>query len=294
MEFDYFYPEQADQYAFYRIPRRLFTDNRFKELTAEAKILYGLMLDRVSLSLKNMWIDECRRVYIIFTLQEVMETLNCGDRKATRLMVELEKCGLIERKRQGLGKPSLIYVKNFNSGVPSEERFKTRQNDDSGIDHLESLDSSEQRGTNTNKNYIDCSNTNPILSSGRMDRDEVLEREEMMQYFVAQLDYEYLLQDFPYDHDRLQEILELLVDTCCSKRKMIRIAGDDKPNGVVKSQLMKLGREHIQYVMKCVGENSTKVFNTKQYLLAALYNAPLTISHFYQSWVQNDMANGLI
>ena len=83
LQFDYFYPEQADQYAFYRIPRRLFTDNNFKELTAEAKILYGLMLDRVSLSLKNMWIDKSCRVYIIFTLKEVMDTLNCGDKKAT-------------------------------------------------------------------------------------------------------------------------------------------------------------------------------------------------------------------
>lgn len=71
LQFDYFYPEQADQYAFYRIPRRLFTDSNFKELTTEAKILYGLMLDRVSLSLKNMWIDKNRRVYIIFTLKEV-------------------------------------------------------------------------------------------------------------------------------------------------------------------------------------------------------------------------------
>ena len=155
MQFDYFYPEQADQYAFYRIPRRLFTDNNFKELTAEAKILYGLMLDRVSLSLKNMWIDKSRRVYIIFTLKEVMDTLNCGDKKATRLMGELEKCGLIERDRRGLGKPNLIYVKNFNSGVPPNERLQTRQNDDSGVGNMEIQDSSEQRGTNTNKNYID-------------------------------------------------------------------------------------------------------------------------------------------
>ena len=164
MQFDYFYPEQADQYAFYRIPRRLFTDNNFKELTAEAKILYGLMLDRVSLSLKNMWIDKSRRVYIIFTLKEVMDTLNCGDKKATRLMGELEKCGLIERDRRGLGKPNLIYVKNFNSGVPPNERFQTRQNYDSGVGNMETQGSSEQRGTNTNKNYIDESNTNPILN----------------------------------------------------------------------------------------------------------------------------------
>ncbi len=294
MQFDYFYPEQADQYAFYRIPKRLFTDSRFKELTAEAKILYGLMLDRVSLSLKNVWIDEYRHIYIIFTLEEVMETLNCGDKKATRLMVELEKSGLIERKRQGLGKPSLIYVKNFNSDVPSNERFKTRQNDDSGVVSIEIQESSEQRRTNTNQNYINDSNTNQIKSFREQGVDMMLEREEMMQYFIAKLDYEYLLDDYPYDYDRLKEILDLLVETCCSNRKMIRIAGDDKPKEVVKSQLMKLGREHIQYVMKCIGENNTKVFNTKQYILAALYNAPFTISHFYQSWVNNDMAKGLI
>ncbi len=294
MEFDYFYPEQVDQYAFYRIPRRLFTDSRFKDLTAEAKILYGLMLDRVSLSLKNMWVDECKHVYIIFTLQEIMEMLNCGDKKATRLMVELDNCGLIERKRQGLGKPSLIYVKNFNSGASSEERFKTRQNDDSGLVKMENQDSSKQRGTNTNQNYIENSNTNPIKSSVRKERNDMLEREEMMQYFLANLEYESLLEEYPHEQDRLEEILELLVDTCCSNRKMIRIAGDDKPKNVVKGQLMKLERDHIQYVMKCVGENSTKVFNTKQYVLAALYNAPLTISHFYQSWVNNDRANGLI
>ena len=128
MQFDYFYPEQADQYAFYRIPRRLFTDNNFKELTAEAKML------------------------------------NCGDKKATRLMGELEKCSLIERDRRGLGKPNLIYVKNFNSGVPPNERFQTRQNYDSGVGNMETQGSSEQRGTNTNKNYIDESNTNPILN----------------------------------------------------------------------------------------------------------------------------------
>lgn len=143
MQFDYFYLEQADQYAFCRIPRRLFSDSNFKELTAEAKILYGLMLDRVSLSLKNMWIDKNRRVYIIFTLKEVMETLNCGDKKAPRLMGELEKYGLIEKDRRGLGKPNLIYVKNFNSGVPPNERFQTCQNDDSGVGNMEIQDSSE-------------------------------------------------------------------------------------------------------------------------------------------------------
>ena len=296
MQFDYFYPEQADQYAFYRIPKLLISDSRFQGLSSDAKLLYGLLLDRVSLSLKNKWIDKKRRVYIIFTLKEVMDTLKCGDRKATRLMVELEKCGLIERERQGLGKPNLIYVKNFASGVPPNERFKTRQNDDSGIDNMENLDSSKQRGTNTNQNYIDDSDTYPILSSEekRTERNSVDEWITMEQYFRSQLDFDYLLQDYPLEQESLEEILNLLVEVCCSNRKMIRIAGDDKPKEVVKSRLMKLDRSHIQYVMKCLDENETKVRNMKQYVLATLYNAPLTISNFHKSWVNYDMANGLI
>lgn len=100
------------------------------------------MLDRVSLSLKNMWIDKSRRVYIIFTLKEVMDTLNCGDKKATRLMGELEKCGLIERDRRGLGKPNLIYVKNFQFWSTAKwNEFQTRQNDDSGVGNMEIQDS---------------------------------------------------------------------------------------------------------------------------------------------------------
>ena len=142
-----------------------------------------------------MWIDKKRRVYIIFTLKEVMDTLNCGDKKATRLMGELKKCGLIERDRRGLGKPNLIYVKNFNSGVPPNERFQTRQNDDSGVGNMEIQDSSEQRGTNTNKNYIDESNTNLILSSEEKGTEvnEVNEWTIMYQYFWRQLDIEYIM-----------------------------------------------------------------------------------------------------
>lgn len=114
MQYDYFYGVQAEQFTFYRIPKALFTDTQFKDLSTDAKVLYGILLDRMSLSLKNNWLDEQNRVYIIFTLEEIMESLNCANQKATRLMVELEKkVGLIERKHQGLGKPCLIYVKNF-------------------------------------------------------------------------------------------------------------------------------------------------------------------------------------
>ena len=111
---DYIYSEQVSQYAYYRIPKILFTDDRYRDTSTDAKVLYGLLLDRVSLSIKNKWVDDQNRVFIIFSLADVQESLNCGPQKATALFRELEKkAGLIERKRQGLGKPNLIYVKNF-------------------------------------------------------------------------------------------------------------------------------------------------------------------------------------
>lgn len=116
--YDYFYGHQAEQFAFYRIPKILFTDPQFRSLSAESKILYGILLDRMSLSVKNGWLDEQGRVYIIFRLEEIMMALGSADKKATRLMTELEKnAGLIERKRRGLGKPNIIYVKNFISSA---------------------------------------------------------------------------------------------------------------------------------------------------------------------------------
>ena len=118
MQYEYFYGAQAEQFSFYRIPKALLTEPNFRELSTDAKVLYGILLDRMSLSLKNQWLDAQNKVYIIFTVEEIMDALNCANQKATRLMVELEKqAGLIERKRQGLGRPNLIYVKNFAATI---------------------------------------------------------------------------------------------------------------------------------------------------------------------------------
>lgn len=121
MQYEYFYGAQAEQFSFYRIPKALFTEPNFRGLSTDAKVLYGILLDRMSLSLKNQWLDAQNKVYIIFTVEEIMDALNCANQKATRLMVELEKqAGLIEHKRQGLGRPNLIYVKNFAATINSK------------------------------------------------------------------------------------------------------------------------------------------------------------------------------
>ena len=120
---DFFYGEQANLFSFYRLPKALFTSRRFEDVSVEAKVLYGFLLDRMGLSAKNGWKDEEGRVYIIFTVEAIMEHLGCSNKKAVGLLRELdEKADLIERRRQGLGRPSLIYVKNFIEAP--EERFK--------------------------------------------------------------------------------------------------------------------------------------------------------------------------
>ena len=123
----YFYGPQAEQFTFYHIPKALFTDPAYRGISTDAKVLYGLLLDRMSLSARNDWLDEQGRVYIVFTVEEIIENLACGNKKAVGPLRELEtEAGLIERKRQGLGKPNLIYVKNFIEG-----NFLTCQKDTS-------------------------------------------------------------------------------------------------------------------------------------------------------------------
>lgn len=288
MKYDYFYEEQSEQFVFYKVPKVLCTEEEFRKLSSDAKLLYGLLLDRVSLSQKNGWIDEEGRIYVVYTIENVMYSLNCADKKATRLMVELEKHGLIERRLQGQGKPAVIYVKNFIH--PSEQRFKTRQNNDSGLVKVTIQDSSKQRCNNTEFNNTDYSETNHILSvDGDMD-----ERESYRQYFIDQLEIQLLKQQNPYQSRELDEILDLLVDTVCSKSRTIRVAGDRKSLAVVKSQFMKLDNSHIQYVLDCMEKNGAEVRNIKQYLLAMLYNAPLTINNYYTAMFNNDRANGRI
>ena len=284
MKYDYFYEEQAEQFVFYRVPKVLCTEDEYKNLSADAKLLYGLLLDRVSLSQKNGWVDGQGRIYVIFTLKQVMKSLCCADKKATRLLLELEEVGLIERKRQG--KPTLIYVKNFIRS--SIGRAKTRQNNDSGVVKTTNQDPSKQRCNNTDINNTEYNKTNLICS------DKEDERTAYTQYFYKQLEMEFLVEKYPYQEAELKELFELIIDTVCSGRSSMQIAGDIKPLAVVRSQFMKLESSHIEYVMGCLLENTSKVRNMKQYLLSALYNAPLTMNNYYQAMYNNDRACGEI
>lgn len=136
LKFDYYYGIEAEQFSFYRVPRMLIKDERFKDLSSDAKLLYGLMLDRMSLSIRNGWLDEENRAYIHYTIENIMEDFGCAKATATKMLTELDGkkgIGLIEKKRQGLGRPDIIYVKNFaamESENETDEDEKTAGNTD--------------------------------------------------------------------------------------------------------------------------------------------------------------------
>ena len=201
-------------------------------MSTDAKTLYGILLDRMGLSVKNGWLDEQGRVYIIFPVQEVMDALGCADNKATKLFRELEKFGLIERKRRGLGKPNLIYVKNF-----ADPRCRNRGKNDSGNADSGEQDAAKSRGNKTEWNKTEGSEPDPFSSDAE---DESDERTRLEAYFMQSLEVDLLLRACPDEEDTIHQIVNLLVDTCSSKRRMLRVAGDDKPAEVVRSRFMKL------------------------------------------------------
>ena len=283
MTLDYFYGQSGELFSYFRIPKALFQDSRFRKLSTDARTLYGILLDRMSLSAKNGWLDEQGRVYIIYTVREVQESLCCAEHKAVKLFRELEQADLIERKRRGLGRPSLIFVKNFSTGV-SKMHLLNCANSNSGAVQNAVQEQPKPQCNKTDKNKTERNKPDPIHSGNF--------REQLEEYFYQALEVELLLRLHPDDEDTIHQIVDLLVDTCSTKRKMLRIAGDDKPSEVVRSRLKKLNADHIRFVLGCLAETTVPVRNMKQYLLASLYNAPTTMSLYYQNKTNHDFARG--
>ena len=331
LELAYFYGSEAEQYSFYRIPKVLLTDHRYKSVSMEAKVLYGLMLDRMGLSVRNGWLDSEGRVYIYFTLEDALAMLGCGKDKAVRLFKELDKSGgigLIERRKQGQGKPTRIYVKNFTlppdpekctpSQAPEEPPAQTSEKPKSGLlgasevltseipksALLESRspDCGKSAANKTDKNKTELSDTElsiyppvPAPSPPRRQmgvRDRIEQMDTYRALIHENICYGELLQDHPYDADLIDGYVELMVEVCCTGRETVRVNQDDIPAAVVRSRFLKLDREHILYVMESMQRNTTQVVNVRAYTLSALYNAPVTIGQYYTSQVSHDMAQG--
>ena len=201
--FDYFYGQSGEVFSYFRVPKILFRDIKFKDLSTDAKTLYGILLDRMGLSVKNGWLDEQGRVYIIFPVQEVMDALGCADNKATKLFRELEKFGLIERKRRGLGKPNLIYVKNF-----ADPRCRNRGKNGSGAADSAQPEAAKSRGNKTEWNKTEGSEPDPFSSGAE---DEPDERTRLEAYFMQSLEVDLLLRICPDEEDTIDQIVNVNV-----------------------------------------------------------------------------------
>ena len=293
-ELDYFRREHAQYYAYYRVPKLLFTHDYYREISTEAKILYSILLDRMQLSLKKQWFDEEGRVYIYYTIQEIMEVLGCGNQKAVSLLKELDAehgIGLIEKKRQGLGKPNALYIKNFASILSDEKGIflcpEKCENHTSGNVNATSFEMCKSQGNNTDDSNTDSSETD---QSYQRRYDKSLTTSDFISLVKDNVDYSILYHDYPGDREMIDELIILAADILSMPdQASVRISGVERPVHIVKSQYMKLRMFHIQYVLDCLKNNTTKIGNVRNYLLAALYNAPMTIENYYRAKVLHDM-----
>lgn len=272
--------------------------------------------------MKNGWLDDENRAYIIYTVDAIMEDFGCSKPTCTKIMRELDSengIGLIEKKRRGLGKPDIIYVKNFFS-VPDEKEenepsnpdvstevkkfnFKKQKNLTSGSKEIVPQEVNDffpnYNNTNHNNfNYNDMNYTNPINQSGNESKTE--KRIDLMDDVNAYI--ELIKENIEYEHHMkyddwqnrvlYEELFEVICEVVCVKRTTIRIAGEDYPYELVKSKFLKLNSGHLKYVIGCMHDTNTKISNIKAYMVTALYNAPSTMNHYYQQEVQHDMYGG--
>lgn len=303
--FPYHYGFEADTYTFYRVPKVLFSEQEFSGLSTDARLLYGLLLDRMQLSVRNNWMDEDGRVYIYFTVDNIMECLACGNKKAGSLLAELDDkkgIGLITRVRQGMGRPDRIYVHKCISEDMPKRHVKKCPNDMSRDFENTCHDVSKRHPNNTENNKTDQKEIYPIESDqGSAEDDDVstvdlpevsmdeMGWKEYLEYFEKALSMDALRADLPMKQGQLEEIKDLLAEVCSTKRSTVRIAGDERPASEVRARLMSLNDGHIRYVLESLDETTTRVRNIRQYLLAALYNAPLTINSYYDALVRHDL-----
>ena len=284
IQFKYFYGKESELFRFYRIPKELITNPRFKSLSNDVKLLYGLMLDRMSLSAKNGWFDEENRVFIKFSIKDAMKLLKIGKNKAIKLFTELDSVdgvGLIERRNQGQGKPAVIYVKSFMSEVLNSNRFENETTSGSDIKPL------EVSKANTNKNKYN--NTLNELDSNPIDSE--LKGYELI--IRKNLEIDALIERDPYERELYEGIYELVLETVLFQGESMVIASSRYPMNLIRSKFMKLNIHHVEYVVESLRSTTSKVKNIKKYMLTMLFNAPTTISSYYIAEVNHDMAAGL-
>lgn len=254
MDFIPYKSNETLEHKYYQIPQELFVNEKYKnKLNSDSKILYAFLLDRLSLSQKNHWIDEDNNVYLIFTREEVQEKLNLSDKTVTKSFKILMEVNLVQEKRQGLGKPNLIYVGKINHSDSENLRFLNRKNYDSGIGESTALDSENLRGINTNNINTNIINTDSI--NPKSDEELLLIKEKCN------------LNEFTKEEKTiLEDVIDNLYYTDNLKVGNITVNHFkilDKLNLITKDNLVQL---------LDILKNTPNIQNAKNYLMICLYN----------------------
>lgn len=309
--FDYYYGDEADQFSFFKIPKLLVTSKTFSHISNDAKILYGLLQDRMSLSRKNKWFDEENRVYIVCSIEEIAELLNCSRNKAIKSLQELDTekgIGLIEKRRMGQGNNTIMYVKNFVkanvmisqqsnaesvSEVPKvnfqKSKISTFKSPKNKFLEVQNMDHNNTYNNNTDINKTDKSS--PIVSMEQR-YDKRCDSEDAIKAYQSivkeNIEYDALMVSHPCEKDTIEGIYQLIIETLVSDSERFLIASNWYSASIVKSKFMKLNYSHIEYVLERLSTNTTRVRNIKKYILASLFNAPSTMDSFYRAEVNAD------
>ena len=310
LNLEYFYGNEAEQYTFFRIPKALISDKRFKNMSTDAKLLYGLMLDRMGLSVKNKWLDSENRVYIIYTVEDIILDLGCARQKVSKLLEELDEgYGLVERKRQGLGKPNIIYVKNFTDNkAKNQEVWKSNlqkyenQTSRSMISEFQEVPKSNSNNTDNNKtnnSNTDCNKTiqsYPVVEASKIscpDNERIdamgwmRERNTYKQVIRENIEYDILVEKL--NKEWVDEIVSLMVDVVCSREQFVRINKQKYPHEVVKQRFLKINSMNIEYVYDALKTNTSNVRNIRAFLITTIYRSAETQENWYGAKVNYDL-----
>ena len=295
MNFNYLSASGIDKFTFYRMPKILFVDDYFSAICCEAKVLYGLLLDRATLSKSNNWIDELGRVYVFFKQTEAMEMLNIKKNKVIAIFKELEDIGLLIRKKQGQGKPTRLYVLDFSSHtddensktneVVSDDEEQTSSNDTKKeVKRFEKQTSKGLKNKPLSSNYINktemnktesiylSSNANqPTSENNENINDRLIDRyNNAVNKVKKQIEYGYLIEN--YEKSTIDLIVSLIADVYVDDSS-ISVNNRTIVAEQARIEYSKLTQEHIEFVLESIANTKTRIKNIRTYLQSCLYNA---------------------
>jgi len=302
---------------FFKLYAMLFKDPIYAKLSLEAKVLYSIMRSRCELSAKEGW-EENGRVYIFFTIGEIMKVFQCGTAKAVRILDELDKLkgiGLIERKKQGRGFPSKIFVldiispenvtaencqcENSSGNIASNPETETCQNENSKLSESETQEFSDSKPINNDKKYKNNNYKDISQSSNDSENHfkqnsvaaEMIERREMYRNVLkANINYPVLINQC--GNIWLDEIVELMLGVICSQKDTVKIGGEMYPSAVVKERYLELNEYHIEYVYHIINSVSGSIKNMREYIRTSLYNSPETADSWMRARVKAEIRSG--